>query len=124
MNREELKAKLLKMKALAERRELGEIPNTVCPLRRLECEMSLLQFGLTYCFGKDKMMKRKPSPGMVRFVNALQETIEHGGNWRPLATRQGQKTGDSLTFAICITSGTGRTSSASLHDPFRRASGT
>lgn len=61
-------------------RELGEIPNIVCPLRWLECKMSLLQFGLTFCFGKDKMIKRKPSPRMVRFVNALQETIEHGGN--------------------------------------------
>ena len=61
-------------------RDLGEIPNIVCPLRWLECKMSLLQFGLTFFFGKDKMIKRKPSPRMVRFVNALQETIEHGGN--------------------------------------------
>ena len=61
-------------------RELGEIPNIANPLRRLAAHMSLLEFGLSYFMGPDKMLKRPPSPRMVRFVRALQETIEHGGN--------------------------------------------
>ena len=61
-------------------RELGEIPNVVDPLRRLEAQWSLLAFGLKYCMGPDKMIKRHPSPRMVKFVDALQATIEHGGN--------------------------------------------
>ena len=61
-------------------RELGEIPNVADPLRRLSAKWSLLSFGLTYCMGPDKMIKRRPSPRMVKFVDALQQTIEHGGN--------------------------------------------
>ena len=41
-------------------RELGEIPNVVDPLRRLEAQWSLLAFGLKYCMGPDKMLKRPP----------------------------------------------------------------
>ena len=61
-------------------RELGEIPNVVDPLRRLDAQWSLLAFGVKYCMGPDKMIKRHPSPRMVKFVDALQATIEHGGN--------------------------------------------
>ena len=61
-------------------RELGEIPIIANPLRRLAAKWSLLKFGITYCMGPDKMIKRPPSPRMVKFVDALQQTIEHGGN--------------------------------------------
>ncbi len=67
-------------KSRAKGREIGEIPPPEDPRRRAAAEKSLLTFGLTYCCGAGKMLKREPSPRMEGFVNALEETIRHGGN--------------------------------------------
>ncbi len=61
-------------------RDLGELPKARYVRIRRSCRHSLLKFGLTFCLGPDKMLKRRPSPRMERFVNALQETVLHGGN--------------------------------------------
>lgn len=60
-------------------RELGEIPPVKDPERRAAAEKSLLAFGLSYCMGDGKMLKRPPSERMAGFVDALEQTIRHGG---------------------------------------------
>ena len=54
--------------------------------RRLReaCRLDLLKFGVTYCTDgyegmKKPLLKRPPSPRMVRFVKALEDKILHGG---------------------------------------------
>ena len=65
-------------------REIGEIPR--CRHRRVRerFRFDLLGFGLTYGMEKFEAMKkpllkRRPSPRMVRFVRQLQDKILHGG---------------------------------------------
>ena len=64
-------------------REIGRIPR--CRHRRVreKYRYDLLGFGLTYGMdayeGMKPLLKRAPSPRMVRFVRALQEKILHGG---------------------------------------------
>lgn len=64
-------------------REIGPIPR--CRHRRVResCRLDLLRFGLTYCTdsyeGMKPLLKRPPSPRMVRFVRALEDKILHGG---------------------------------------------
>lgn len=64
----------------ARARELREIPLIAHPVERWCCGNSLLEFGLRYFLGPDKMLKRPPSKRMCKFVNALQDTIRFGGN--------------------------------------------
>lgn len=64
----------------AKGRELGKIPAPRNPYRVWACGISLLQFGLTYFLGPDKMIHRRPSPRMMAFVSALEQTIRFGGN--------------------------------------------
>lgn len=64
----------------AKGREIGEIPPVADPRRRDAAAQSLLRFGMTYCCAPGKMLKRKPSKRMMGFVDALEETIRHGGN--------------------------------------------
>lgn len=64
----------------AKGRELGEIPPIVNPVRRETAAASLLEFGLAYCLGSGKMLRRKPSERMMGFLSALEATIRHGGN--------------------------------------------
>lgn len=61
-------------------RELREIPLIAHPLERHACRLTLLEFGLRYFLGPNKMLKRPPSPRMEGFVRALEETIRFGGN--------------------------------------------
>ena len=51
---------------------------------RERCRFDLLEFGLAYCVGeydgmKKPILKRPPSPRMIRFVLKLQDKILHGG---------------------------------------------
>lgn len=64
----------------AKGREIGRIPNVKNPFRVWACSFSLLRFGLDYFLGPQKMLSRPPSPRMVRFVDALEQTIRFGGN--------------------------------------------
>lgn len=74
----------------AGKRELGELRAVVDPLRRERCRLDLLEFGLTYCmteYAEDgetilvpRMLRRRPSERMERFVIDLQRTILNGGN--------------------------------------------
>ncbi len=64
----------------ARARELGEFPWIAHPTERWMCGLSLLRFGLRYCLGEGKMLKRPPSPRMIGFVKALETTIRYGGN--------------------------------------------
>ena len=61
-------------------REIREIPWIADPFGRWFRQQSLLQFGLHYCFGPDKMIKRRPSKRMEGFIKALEQTIRFGGN--------------------------------------------
>ena len=64
----------------AKGREIGKIPLVKNPFRVWACGLSLLQFGLSYFYGPDKMLQWQPSPRMIRFVEALEKTIRFGGN--------------------------------------------
>lgn len=64
----------------AKGREIGKISLVKNPFRVWACSLSLLQFGLSYFLGPDKMLHRRPSPRMIRFVDALEKTIRFGGN--------------------------------------------
>lgn len=65
-------------------RELGHLPRVRHPRVREKLRYDLLGFGLTYAVGvyadmKKPLLKRPPSPRMIRFVLALQDRILHGG---------------------------------------------
>lgn len=64
-------------------RDIGELPWVGEPTLVWLCSFDLLKFGLTYCMtkanGLDLMLKRPPSPRMVRFVRHLEFVILHGG---------------------------------------------
>ena len=64
-------------------RELGEIPSPRHPRVHEACRLDLLRFGLLFCVGEYEgmkpLLKRPPSPRMVRFVKALEDKILHGG---------------------------------------------
>lgn len=60
-------------------RELGEIPAPADAERRRAATESLMAFGLAYCLGPGRMLKRPPSPSMGAFVDALEQTVRHGG---------------------------------------------
>lgn len=64
----------------AKGRDIGKLPNCRNPFRVWACGLSLLQFGLKYFLGPDKMIHRTPSPRMIRFVDALEQTVRFGGN--------------------------------------------
>ena len=67
----------------AKGREIGRIPRVRHRRVRESCRFDLLRFGLTFCMdsyeGMKPLLKRPPSPRMVRFVRALQEKVLHGG---------------------------------------------
>lgn len=64
-------------------RELAEIPRVRHRRVRAKCKMKLLDFGLMYCMdeyeGMKPLLKRPPSPRMVKFINALEDKILRGG---------------------------------------------
>lgn len=64
-------------------RELGIIPPRRHPRIVEACRYDLPRFGLTFCTdtyeGMKPLLKRPPSPRMLRFVTALQDKILHGG---------------------------------------------
>lgn len=64
-------------------RELGIIPPPRHPRIVEACRYDLPRFGLTFCTdkyeGMKPLLKRPPSPRMLRFVTALQDKILHGG---------------------------------------------
>ena len=64
-------------------REIGPIPPPRHPRVRESCKYNLLRFGLlfgpgTYA-GMKPLLRRPPSPRMIRFIIALQDKILHGG---------------------------------------------
>lgn len=67
----------------AKGREIGPIPPPRHRRVRERCRLDLLAFGLTYGMdeyeGMKALLKRPPSPRMVRFVRTLQDKILHGG---------------------------------------------
>lgn len=64
-------------------RELGEVPRIRHRRIREACHYDLLRFGQTFGVGiyegMKPLLKRPPSPKMVRFVKALEDKILHGG---------------------------------------------
>ena len=64
-------------------RELPELPPPRHRRLRAACSLDLLKFGLAYGMesyaGMVPLLKRPPSPRMVRFVKALEDKILHGG---------------------------------------------
>lgn len=64
-------------------REIREIPRPRHRRVRESCRFDLLKYGLTYCVGEYEgmkpLLKRPPSPRMIRFILALQDRILHGG---------------------------------------------
>ena len=67
----------------AKGREIGRIPIPRHRRVREKCSHDLLSFGLLYCMdryeGMKPLLKRPPSPRMIRFVRQLQEKILRGG---------------------------------------------
>lgn len=65
-------------------REIGPIPPPRHPRLREACRYNLLRFGLVFGMGKYEgmtkpLLKRPPSPRMIRFIKALEDKILHGG---------------------------------------------
>jgi len=64
-------------------REIGPIPPPRHRRVRESCRYNLLRFGLLFgpgiYAGMKPLLRRPPSPRMIRFINALQDKILHGG---------------------------------------------
>ncbi len=65
-------------------REIGKLPRVRHPRVREKYRYDLLGFGLIYAVGvyadmKKPLLKRPPSPRMIKFVLALQYRVLHGG---------------------------------------------
>ena len=64
-------------------RDIGDIPPPRHPRVRESCRFNLLRFGLLFgpgiYAGMKPLLRRPPSPRMIRFINALQDKILHGG---------------------------------------------
>lgn len=100
----------------AGKRELGELRAVVDPLRRERCRLDLLEFGLTYCMTEyaddgetilvPRMLRRRPSERMERFVIDLQRTILNGGNRHVRWPRgKGKTTWVKIAILWCIAYG-------------------
>lgn len=64
-------------------RELGQLPPVRHRRVRESCRYDLHRFGIYYCMdayeGMSPLLKRPPSPRMMRFVKALEMRVLHGG---------------------------------------------
>lgn len=77
----------------AQRADIGDIPAIVDLCRRTRCESSLVEFGITYCFGyPGALLQQEPSQSIVDYINELQMCMDNGGLLHAVLFRGAGKT--------------------------------
>lgn len=82
-----------KARMAAARAEIGDLPKVVNPERRERGRLSLVEFGLAYCYGyHGALLSHKPSASIIDYVNELQACMDNGGLLHAVLFRGAGKT--------------------------------
>lgn len=82
-----------KARMVAQRADIGELPSVADPERRERGLQSLVEFGLSYCYGYGgALLEHKPSASIIAYVNELQACMDNGGLLHAVLFRGAGKT--------------------------------